>query len=281
MSYNSMLEWSSRRLKMLVSEPNHARAIVDDLPAIFIDPANWEWNDRSVWKFATKNWQDFKAKWYGARESASLVDPKSTSLSLDPLPPYVDGALPSILVRKSYVTMFDHVWARAMSSEGETGTIITGQPGIGAYLLSDFTIAKDKSCLKARLCSSTTSLFGFCSTNKSCSFPWMARVCSSSTMIKSIRPPQRRLLTYNEKNDSLNPSYQPFYGRYSISKGRKNRRHSWSSDRVCQCRQLHRIHPDTRHGIRNRLLCSPACRYGPATSSSKGTPCQPYVSVHV
>ena len=128
---------------MLVSEPtNHARAIVVD--AIFGDPANWEWNDtESVWKLATKNWQDFKAKWYGAPQCASLVDPKSTPLSLDPLPPYVDGAPPSILVRKSYVTMFDHVWARAMSSEGEVGAIITGQPGIGAYLLSDFTIAKE------------------------------------------------------------------------------------------------------------------------------------------
>ena len=133
-----MPEWSSWRLKMLVSEStNHTRAIVvDDLPAIFGDPANWEWNDTSsVWKLATKNWQDFKAKWYGAPQCASLVDPKSTPLSLDPLPPYVDGAPPSILVRKSYVTMFDHVWARAMSSEGEVGAIITGQPGIGAYLL--------------------------------------------------------------------------------------------------------------------------------------------------
>jgi hypothetical protein len=128
---------------MLVSKPIHARAIVvDDLPAIFVDPANWEWNDRSVWKLATKHWQDFRAKWYGAPQCASLVDPKSTPLSLDPLPPDFSDALPSILVRKSYLTMFDHIWAQAMSLEGAVGTIITGQPGIGAYLLSDFTIAR-------------------------------------------------------------------------------------------------------------------------------------------
>ena len=110
----------------------------------FVDPANWKRNDTSVWKVAMKHWQDFKVKWYGTTQCASLVDPKSTPLSLDPLPPYVDGALPSILVRKSYVTMFDHVWAQAMSSEGTIGAIIIGQPGIGAYLLSDFTILSRK-----------------------------------------------------------------------------------------------------------------------------------------
>jgi hypothetical protein len=66
---------------MLVSKPIHARAIVvDDLPAIFVDPANWEWNDRSVWKLATKHWQDFRAKWYGAPQCASLVDPTAAGL---------------------------------------------------------------------------------------------------------------------------------------------------------------------------------------------------------
>lgn len=116
--------------------------VVDDLPAIFADPASWEWNDASVWKLATKNWQDFKAKWYGAPQCASLVDPKSIPLSLDPLPPYVDGAPPSILVRKSYVTMFDYVWARAMSSEGAVGAIITGQPGIGKTLFQYYLLVR-------------------------------------------------------------------------------------------------------------------------------------------
>ena len=126
-----MPEWSNWLLKTLVSEPNHAPAIVvHDLPPIFVDPANWEWNDTSVWKLAKKNWQDFKVKWYGAPPDL-LVNP----LSLDPLPSNVHDALPLILVRKSYVKMFDHVWAQAMSSEGAIGAIVTGQPGIGAYLL--------------------------------------------------------------------------------------------------------------------------------------------------
>ena len=162
-----MPEWSNWLLKTLVSEPNHAPAIVvHDFPPIFVDPANWEWNDKSVWNSATKIWQDFKVKWYGT-PCASLVD----TLSLDPLPSSVPEALPLIFVRKSYVTMFDHVWAQAMSSQGAVGAIISGQPGIGAYLLSDFTISQDKSCLKERVSSSITFLFGFCSTNKSCSFP--------------------------------------------------------------------------------------------------------------
>lgn len=105
------------------------------------DPANWEWNDRSVWKLATKNWQGFKTKWYGTSQCASLVDPKSTPLSLDPLTRF-DGAPPSILVRKSYLTTFDHVWAQAMSSEGEVGTIITGQPGIGKTMFQYYILVR-------------------------------------------------------------------------------------------------------------------------------------------
>jgi hypothetical protein len=111
------------------------------LVPIFVDPNKWEWKagSRAIWKSAEENWQCFRAKWYGATESqsASLVDPKSPSLSLEPLPPRFDPSITSsIFVRNSYVTMFDTVWAQAIALQGRRGVIITGQPGIGAYLLS-------------------------------------------------------------------------------------------------------------------------------------------------
>jgi hypothetical protein len=143
LSYNILPEDSRYLVKMLVSGPNHAHAIIvrlDVLP-IFVDPDNWEWKaeSRAVWKPAEENWRHFCAKWYGATESqsASLVDPKSPSLSLEPLPPRLDPSISSsIFVRNSYVTMFDIVWARAISSQGRHGVILTGQPGNGAYLHS-------------------------------------------------------------------------------------------------------------------------------------------------
>ncbi len=118
-------------IKMLVSEPNHAGAIIArlDLLPIFVDPSNWEC--RAVWEPAEEIWQDFRAKWYGVTESQSF----SPVLSLEPLPG-LDPISSLILVRESYVTMFDTVWARAITSRGRKGVIITGQPGIGAYLLS-------------------------------------------------------------------------------------------------------------------------------------------------
>ena len=129
---------------MLVSLLNHADAIIVrlDLLPFFVDPDNWEWEAESeaIWKPADENWQSFNTKWYGTTESQSpsLVDPKYSSLSLEPLPPKLDTSiLSSIVVRKSYVTMFDTVWARAISSKGRRGVIITGQPGTCAYLLCD------------------------------------------------------------------------------------------------------------------------------------------------
>ena len=138
MSYNIIPEDSRYLVKMLVSEPIHAHAIIVrlDLFPIFVDLHNWEWKPeyRALWKPAEANWRLFCAKWYGATESqsASLVAP---SLSLEPLPPRFDPFVSSIFVRNSYVTMFDTVWAKAIASEGRNGVIITGQPGIGAYLL--------------------------------------------------------------------------------------------------------------------------------------------------
>jgi len=44
MSYNSLPETSRYLVKMLVSEPNHAHAIIVrlDLLPIIVDPNNWE-----------------------------------------------------------------------------------------------------------------------------------------------------------------------------------------------------------------------------------------------
>ena len=123
---------------MLVSEPNHAGAIIVrlDLLPTFVDPDNWEWKaeSKAVWMPAGENWQNFRTKWYGVTESQS-ASPEFPFLSLEPLP-NIDWHSTSslILVRESYVTMFDTVWAQAITSEGSNGVIITGQPGIGAYL---------------------------------------------------------------------------------------------------------------------------------------------------
>src|SRR6266576_2276341 len=134
MSYNGLPEDLRYLIKMLVSEPNHTGAIIArlDLLPIFVDPGNWEWTakSRAVWEPAEEIWQDFRAKWYGATESqsASLVDPKSPSLSLEPLPPSDSSLSSSIFIPKSYVMMFDTVWAQAIMSQGRHGVIITGQP---------------------------------------------------------------------------------------------------------------------------------------------------------
>ena len=104
----------------------------------YLDPDNWEWRveSRAVWKPAEEPWRDFHAKWYGATESQStlLVDPKSSSLSLEPLPPGLDASISSsIFVRNAYV-MFDTVWAKAsIAKQGRNGVIITGQPGTGTH----------------------------------------------------------------------------------------------------------------------------------------------------
>jgi hypothetical protein len=107
---------------------------LDPLPT-FVDPDNWEWKaeSRAIWMPAGKNWQNFCTKWYGVESQSA-----SPFLSLEPLGPLdkLDPSISSILVRESYVTMFDTVWAQVIASEGSNGVIITGQPGIGVYLLS-------------------------------------------------------------------------------------------------------------------------------------------------
>ena len=108
-----------------------------DLLPTFVDPNNWEWKaqSRAVWTLAEEDWQTFCTKWYGATESQS-TSPEFPSLSLEPLPGFGFSASSSIYVRDSYVTMFNTVWARAITSYGRIGVIIAGQPGIGAHLLS-------------------------------------------------------------------------------------------------------------------------------------------------
>ena len=135
-------------IKMLVSKPNHAGAIIVrlDLLPTFVDPNNWEWKaqSRAVWTPAEEDWQTFCTKWYGATESQS-ASPEFPSLSLEPLPGFGFSASSSIYVRDSYVTMFNTVWARAITSYGRIGVIIAGQPGIGAHLLSQIHyIAQDE-----------------------------------------------------------------------------------------------------------------------------------------
>ena len=256
-------------IKMPVSEYNHVGAIIVrlDLLPTFVDPDNWEWKtneSRAVWMPADEDWQNFRTKWYGVTESQSAPP----SLSLKPLPDLDPSTPSSILVRESYVTMFDTVWVQAILSEGHAGVIMTGQPGIGAYLLSHIHhIAQGELYLKARRCSFTISLFGFYSGNKSSSSPRTANSCTSSTMKKSIWRLWR--MSYHSLNLYLTPRMS-LSGRYLISTSRESRRRSWSLIRVCQCRQLRPIAFDTRSGINYGFPCTPVCRYGLATSSRRG-----------
>ncbi|KAJ3497409.1 hypothetical protein NLJ89_g10352 [Agrocybe chaxingu] len=107
------------------------------------DPANWQWSDgsRAVWELAQQDLQEFAARWYGATaaQCATLVDPEFPSL---PLPTPFNSSLSSILVRKSYVEIFNQVWARALSSQGLTGVLITGQPGIGKTLFQYYLLVR-------------------------------------------------------------------------------------------------------------------------------------------
>ena len=120
---------------MPVSEPNHAGAIIirlDLLPTL-VDPGNWEWNaeSRAVWMLAGERWQTFRKNWHGVPGGQSASPGFQFLLPLPAVDPSISS---SILVRESYVTMFDTVWAQAMRSKGRKGVIITGQPGIGTYL---------------------------------------------------------------------------------------------------------------------------------------------------
>ena len=102
--------------------------VLDLTPSIELE--NWEWDNQDAWRLAAKNWSAFNAQWYGNLDSR--LDESSALLDVSG----IGGHVKSIIVLQSYLTMFDHVWARAFGYEySETGFIITGQPGIGVSLL--------------------------------------------------------------------------------------------------------------------------------------------------
>lgn len=136
-----------------------------------------------------------------------------------------------------------------------------------------YTKIKMYLCLRARPYSNTTSLFGFCSRNKSCSSPWTASVCTSSTTIKSMSTGSQ-VIPWNRVAYSQNCATHrrgSLYGPYLISYGRRSPSASWSAHHVCQSKQFHPIDYDTRPGKRSPFLTPPSCRYGPAMSLQKGT----------
>ena len=125
----------------------HAPTCADDDIVTLTSPilqiliiGEWSPKSKARWELAEEPWQAFRDRWYGAEPTAahcaSLVDPKSPCLSLEPLRPYLNDFPSSILVRESYVTTFESVWARALSSRGRIGIIVNGQPGTGAHLSS-------------------------------------------------------------------------------------------------------------------------------------------------
>ncbi|KIL59542.1 hypothetical protein M378DRAFT_169206 [Amanita muscaria Koide BX008] len=97
------------------------------------DPDNWEWNaeSRAVWMPAREDWQTFRQNWHGVTDDQSASPGFQFLLPLPTVDPSITS---SILVRESYITMFDTVWAQAIISNGRIGVIITGQPGIGKTL---------------------------------------------------------------------------------------------------------------------------------------------------
>ena len=101
--------------------------------SLYIESENWTWDDQSGWKFAGKEWQEFNRLWYGNVDRRLESD--DPSVTLDAVD--IGAIVQRIIVRPSYVTMFDQVWAQAfMWRDPESGVIITGQPGTGVPLLS-------------------------------------------------------------------------------------------------------------------------------------------------
>jgi len=104
--------------------PSDSEALLAEANA---DPKNWRW-DNTGWVMANQNWQDFIAEWFG--QSKPMEKSLSESLGLFAAPPT------KILVRNCYVDMFHRVWERGLGLGGRAGTIITGQSGIGASILT-------------------------------------------------------------------------------------------------------------------------------------------------
>ena len=151
--------------------------------SLYIDLENWNWNCQSDWdpELADEKWQAFNDLWYG-NEDSQFDDP---SLSLDA--GVIEAPTQTIIVRPSYVIMFDHVYAQVFRySRPQNGVLITGQPGTGVSYFPAFTFKIVKLSLKARPYFSITSLLGFCSLNKSCSSPYTPTIRCSSTIVKFI-----------------------------------------------------------------------------------------------
>jgi len=101
---------------------------------ILVDTENWVWpeKDRDGWKRAPDSWKEFYTHWRTATDCASLRDPDSPHLSLEPLRPEVDlplGFPKTIFVRSYYLDLFKRVWEAAF--QDSKGHLIIGQPGIG------------------------------------------------------------------------------------------------------------------------------------------------------
>ena len=117
------------------------------MPFTGIPDSKWAWSEteKKQRKVAPNGWQQFYLHW------------RSKDFKFDDKPdhqfPYVlqlgvnsdgDSLLPfhkgdtfkgQILVTKSYEKMFYHLWRLRRRDKGNTrGAVITGQPGVGAFL---------------------------------------------------------------------------------------------------------------------------------------------------
>jgi hypothetical protein len=123
------------------------------LTPIFADPNNWAWvsDSRLEWQPAREDWQAFRKKHYGRDDSVlNKKNPEGPVevLSLEDMPPITHNVR-SILVRGAHRPMFNYVWTQGLKSYGELGTLISGQPGTGADLLSLCFVMTNK-CLFLR-----------------------------------------------------------------------------------------------------------------------------------
>lgn len=115
-SINSPINFGTATGEEVLAAP--AIVVHEPIPFFFyVDSINWKWKDASkaTWSLASQPLRDFRDKWYG-----TVVNPESTSLSLEPLPSYFYDTFPLILVRKSHVTVFDHILDQVMASKGRT-----------------------------------------------------------------------------------------------------------------------------------------------------------------
>ena len=208
---------------------------------------------------AEGNWRQFHANWYRAteRQSISIIDPKSPSLSLEPLPTNLDPSISSsIFIRESYVTMFT-VRAKAIARQGRHRVIIIGQPGTGAYLHYHNPYRVRSILFEGK------TLLGYY---------LFVRLLQRKQVVLFSPDGKIAYLCYDTPGVGVTlPNPIPSSNVFIWSLFGKSQRASWLPVRVFQFRQPRPIPSDTRSGTKNGCLCSPACRYGLAMSSRKGT----------